>query len=108
VGGFVSAHWVAHHVAGAHRGPGRGGPRAMLHHLEKRLDFTPDQSKQIETILERQRGRMDALRDSTHAEIERVLTPEQRARFRELERRLLRFGPPPGAPGNPPPGAPGD
>lgn len=115
VGGFVTAHVAARGWGGPHGGGGmrmehgmrgggamRDGPGPMLRHLEERLDLTPGQSRRIESILERQRGHMDALRDSTHAEIERVLTPAQRQRFRDLERRLMRFGPPPAMREGPP------
>lgn len=66
-------------------------------HLLDRLDLTQDQRARIDTILERRRAQTDrfwteagptleAITDSTRAEIRAVLTPEQR----ELHDRLRR------------------
>lgn len=66
-------------------------------HLLDRLDLTEDQRTRIDRILERRRGQIDrfwseagptlnAITDSTRAEIRAVLTPEQR----ELHDRLRR------------------
>jgi len=84
------------------------------------LGLSPEQERQAAAILERHRPEMDALiRESyprmqaiverTHDELRQILTPAQRARFEEIEkRRPPREGHPggPGGPGLPPPGGP--
>jgi hypothetical protein len=70
-------------------GPGhRMNPGPMLRRLVHELDLTDVQQARIHQILERAHSQQAATRDSTHAAIERELTPAQRARWRELE---LRF-----------------
>ena len=71
----------------------------MSRRLDHHLDLTDAQEKQIEQILTRRRVEMDAIVsgmkprvdatiDRTNAEIEQVLTPEQRAKFEKLKMRL--------------------
>jgi Spy/CpxP family protein refolding chaperone len=126
----------------------RGGPPGMRHrlfarHLHSQLDLTPEQQSTIDDILERSHTRANELRhdigprihaimERAHEEIEAVLTPEQREKFRGLlsrqpgrgERFLLgppgghgpgrRIGwgrgpePPDGPPGRPGEGPPDD
>jgi Spy/CpxP family protein refolding chaperone len=73
--------------------------RAMLHRLDQHLQLDDAQEKKIEEILERRRARIDALWsgvrsqvraeiDETNAEIESVLTPEQRTKFEKMRMRL--------------------
>ena len=82
--------WDSH--AGPPWGPHPGspdgppGPPAVLHRLERVLELTPAQRESIGVVLERSRGRMDALRDSLDAEIEARLTPPQRAEWRLMQR----------------------
>lgn len=92
------------------RGPGRGGeahrggPRGRAEttaegrarfraRMVRDLELTAEQAARIDTILERQRPRMDSLRaalepplraaaEETRRQIEAVLTPEQREKFR--------------------------
>lgn len=72
---------------------------AMLHRLDRRLDLTDEQREKIEQIIERRhermtelfahvRPQMDAEIAATNAEIERVLTPEQREKFQKMRMRL--------------------
>ncbi len=95
--------------AGRERGGGRGGElgrggrgrsddsaegRARLRaRLVRDQSLTAEQAAKIDTIFERQRPRMDSLRaalepplraaaDETRRQIEAVLTPEQREKFR--------------------------
>lgn len=102
VGGFVLARWggpgfgpppmmpgMAEPRDGR-PGPGRRmarPPRAVIALVERELGLTPEQSEQFRAALERQRMRMDAVHDSVRAEMERVLTPEQRERWSRLEER---------------------
>ncbi len=66
-------------------GPGaRVMPRPLLAHLDRELNLTPQQHERILAALENLRQRHLALRDSTHAAIERELTDAQRTRWRAL------------------------
>lgn len=86
--------------------PMRHGPsERMVNHLVDRLDhdlkLTPAQRTSVTEILKRGRDRIDAIyggirpqvraqMDATSAEIEKVLTPEQRTKFAELRAKLDR------------------
>lgn len=85
-------------------------PHFMAEHLARRLDLNDAQRDQIEAILTKHheaiRGIQEAARprvraefDAANVEIERVLTPEQREKFRKLPIRLMMprrgEGPPP-------------
>ena len=105
VGGIVFTRFVmprAGHFSGPF-GPHFGrphGPGPMLDMLERRLDLRPEQRDRIERILETSRQGYAVVRESTHAAIERELTPEQREQWRQVEERFLRerrrgFGRPP-------------
>lgn len=80
-------------------GPGSpGGPRHMGVRGERRppmerivtrhLDLSDEQRATIEDVLDAARPRYAALRESTRAEIDRVLTPEQRKKLKEFEDRF--------------------
>ena len=70
----------------------------LLHRLDRRLDLTDEQEAQVQAIIERRTQRMlgswnevhktfhDEL-NAAHTEIAEVLTPEQRAKFEEMQRR---------------------
>ncbi len=72
---------------------------ALMESVEERLDLTAEQRRQIDAIIA---ARHDVLRqtwevlhtqlgaavDSVHQEVEAVLTPEQRAEFREWLREM--------------------
>ena len=70
----------------------RHGPepamRMMIHHLDMRLDLTDAQRAEIEKILARHHEALVTELDKANVEIERVLTPEQRARFAKMRMRL--------------------
>lgn len=83
------------------RGPHPPHPPAafIVDRLDRRLHFTPDQRKQVLLIIERRqenigliwasvRPRVRQEIDQTNAEIERVLTPEQRKEFDKIRMRL--------------------
>lgn len=106
-------------VAGVHlwhvRGPHRmqvHGMRFMsdrvLHRLDRELDLSAEQRTQIEKILVSRTNRIEAMWsgigpqvrreiDATNSEIERVLNPDQRAKFQKLKMRFhrRRLPPPP-------------
>lgn len=65
----------------------RGRPR-MERVLHEELDLSDEQRARIEAILDAARPRYAAVRESTRAEIERVLTPGQRTKLKELEERF--------------------
>jgi Spy/CpxP family protein refolding chaperone len=106
-----------HGPAGPHGPPGSPGHRARDVHgeLARRLDLTPAQRAKLDTIFARRGPRVDSIMrsmrpvleselDATHAEVEAVLTPEQRVEFRKITGE--RHGPVPHGGGHPPPGAP--
>ena len=89
------------HLVHMRRGPRphRGAERMMIRHLDRALDLTDAQRVKIEEILRRRHERMwqlsEGVRPRIHeevqaanAEIERVLTPEQREKFQKLKMRL--------------------
>ena len=110
--------WHTHRIA-----PPHGARLGMLvEHLDRQLNFSPQQKQAVAQIVERHRARIEALSasvrpqmrqelDATNAEIEKVLTPEQRTKFESLQlhrqqRRMNHRGPrgvAPGLPAPPPP-----
>lgn len=71
---------------GMRRAPGDGppGPPPILGRLANALDLTPAQRESIAVVLERSRGRFDAMRDSLNSQIEARLTPTQREQWRMM------------------------
>ena len=71
--------------------------------LERELDLSPAQRERIVAQLDRARRQQAVVRESTHVWIERELTPEQRARWKQMEERFERWhrGRWPGLPGRP-------
>lgn len=71
-----------------------GGPRGprfpILHALESRLNLSPEQRDRIEAILDSSRVSFEAVRESTRARVERTLTPEQRERWKTMDKRIMR------------------
>ena len=99
-GGFVAGFAVHRAMAPP---PGRHIPAfagaLMIRHLDRRLDLTDEQRRKIEEILARRHERMAGMYDdvqprlraeliATNAEIEAVLTPEQRREFQTLRMHL--------------------
>lgn len=70
------------------RGPREHGRPRMEAVLDRELDLTDEQRARIEEILDSARPRYTAVRESTRAQIDRVLTEEQRAKWKELEERF--------------------
>ncbi|HJW92306.1 MAG TPA: hypothetical protein VJ901_01685 [Thermoanaerobaculia bacterium] len=86
-----------------HRGPSHRNAHAItervLHKLDDELELSPEQRQRVKQILEAHAARMqqigDTVRpqirqeiDQNNAEIERVLTPDQRAKFDKLKMQL--------------------
>jgi Spy/CpxP family protein refolding chaperone len=94
-------------------GPGGGIPQRARQRFASELGLTPAQETQVDSIMARgmsirraledsMRPRVRAQLDSTRAQIERVLTPEQRQKFESWRARVHadRGGMPgPGGPG---------
>lgn len=118
--GIAVDRMLLHHRHGpfAGMGPGRGQPgdsperRAEMHkrladRISRELDLNPQQEEQLQAILPRHEAAFDSLRiemdarlqtllDSSAAEVERILTPEQKTKWEGIRRRFH-------APGGPPP-----
>ena len=91
----------------------------IVEHLDRELHFTPQQKAAVQQIIDQHRARIDAISaavrpqmrqeiEATNAEIEKVLTPEQLTKFRDLHMRMMqrhnsRRGPHGMTPGVPPP-----
>jgi Spy/CpxP family protein refolding chaperone len=71
----------------------------MAQHLGRELQLSPQQKSQVQQIIEKHRAKIDATMssvrpqvraelDATNAEIEKVLTPEQRTKFANLRMRV--------------------
>ena len=112
LGAFVAGAAVG--VAGdrmlEHGRPSRHGPRSPLDRMARDLDLTPAQRASFDTILENRRKQMrqrfapirpqmDSLmaldkvsRDSTHEQLRRVLTPEQRVKFDKMHEEAKKRG----------------
>jgi Spy/CpxP family protein refolding chaperone len=93
---------------------GQFGGRQIADRLDRELHLTPQQKTEIQKILDRHRARMDAIMSTVrpqmrqeieagNSEIEKLLTPEQRAQFQHLKMRLPQRhgGPPPPPPNSP-------
>lgn len=119
MGGIAFTHWMGHGPGPGfgrggrppfmeRRGPGGpGGPsrgERMFTYLSREVDLSPEQSKRIEALIDHARRQHEAVRESTEAALDRELTPQQRARWRELEKEMGmrrhggREGPPPDRP----------
>lgn len=79
-------------------------PRVFVDHLSRALDLTPPQRVAVEQILERRHARLAAIWtnvrpqvtreiDETNAEIDKLLTPEQRAKFEKVKMRMTQGHP---------------
>lgn len=106
---------------GPHGGRMRPPPERFLEELTSELDLDAAQKERITVVLdgaqtraraimEGSRPALDAAMQKTRSEILEVLTPAQRGRFEELEKKRppRPFGGPPGfGPGGPPDGSGG-
>jgi Spy/CpxP family protein refolding chaperone len=77
------------HLARGGRGPmPEVAARMMLNRLDRHLELTDAQETQIRAIFERRHSRMRDEIAQTNAEIESVLTPEQREKLRKMRMHL--------------------
>ena len=109
-----------------HRRAGRRhidrGPEVFTQMMERVIRPTAEQEEAVRAVLEEHSARLEELHedfrtrmvttmDSLKADLDLLLTEEQKARLEERQRRLDRFmekGPRPGTKGAPPPGPPPD
>ena len=92
-GGFLAGAFAHRAVVTRLHRPPHAATRMMLRHLDLRLDLTDAQHAQVEEILNRHHARMRGEIEAANAEVERLLTPEQRRRFAKMR---MRLGHPPG------------
>jgi Spy/CpxP family protein refolding chaperone len=93
--------WLVHHGPR----PGARSQRFMVERIVKRLDrdldFTAPQRAQVTQIIQARQQRISTLLtdvrpqirreiDQTNAEIEKILTPEQRTKFEQIKMRVRR------------------
>ena len=112
--GWSAARWARH----GGRDNDRGSAMRMGDRFLDRLDLSPAQRSQIDSILERRRVQLDAfwsgpgtqlraIVDSTRGEVRAVLTPAQRAAYDSIgARRRRERGGAPRQPGFGPPSPP--
>ncbi len=85
-------------MRGMHRPAGRSA-EFMTKRLDRRLDLSPQQERQVAAIIERGQQRMFRVWGNVHpqirqeiertnAEIAQILTPEQRAKFDQVKMRM--------------------
>jgi Spy/CpxP family protein refolding chaperone len=83
----------------AHGGPPQFSTRSIVRHLDRELDLTPDQKAKVEEIVKRRHEHIDSVWTNIHAqirteidganaEIEKILTPEQRVKFDRMKMRM--------------------
>lgn len=94
--GFASGWWGRRVL---HRGfHGEKRYERILERFSSRLDLTAEQKQQVAALLQSKRSKVDTLRsqtkpqfddirNSTDAEISRILTPEQQAKFEKMKAR---------------------
>jgi hypothetical protein len=89
--GFIGGA-ATHHLLALRRPPlPPPAVHMILRHLDRRLELSDAQQREIATILQRRHTKMRGELDAAHGEIEGVLTPAQREKFRRM-----RFGMGPG------------
>jgi hypothetical protein len=87
-----------HPLSSALRSPSAADRQQYRTELSAALSLTPDQNRIIDSILDSRAGQFEALRESirprvdglvadVRGDVERVLTPLQRDRYRELQHR---------------------
>ncbi len=83
-------------MGGGGRGPGGGGGPAgigfRVQRMTQMLGLSPEQQGQVRDIMEGQQNKRQSMQDATRAQVDAVLTPEQRA----LHAQMMRGGNRPG------------
>ncbi|HEX9500411.1 MAG TPA: hypothetical protein VGA10_02035 [Thermoanaerobaculia bacterium] len=73
--------------------------RRIVEHLDRELHFSPQQKSDVQQIIDRHHARIDTLMagiqpqvraelDTVNAEIEKILTPQQRVEFKKIQMRF--------------------
>lgn len=57
----------------------------MFEKLSSKLDLTEEQKVKVASIFEVKHTKFKAIKESTHEEINKLLTPEQQAKFEEFK-----------------------
>jgi len=84
-----------HPISSALRSPSAADRKQYLDELTAALSLTPDQLKKVDSITQRRAGqfedlrrsirpRVEAMLDTVRSEVEKVLTQEQREKYRKL------------------------
>lgn len=98
VGAFGFWGWIVHHHGGRAPFFSDLGEHRIVRHLDHELNLTPAQHDAIVRIVHAHRQRIDGIFsqlrpqirqefDQANAEIEKILTPEQRAKFERMRMR---------------------
>ena len=74
-------------MPGGRPGPDGPPPEHLLLRLTSVLELTPEQREHLRPLIDRSRAEFGAVRESLDARIVRELTPEQRTRWNEMQRR---------------------
>lgn len=101
MGGILFMRFAGPWPGGPMFGAPRGGPHAMMRRgpgraewmmpkLDRALDLTPEQHERIVAHLDRARKQTVAVHESLQVWIERELTPEQAAKWKQMERQFER------------------
>ncbi len=98
-----------------HGGPPwrHGPPHGMMDRFADDLDLTPAQRDQVAKVFESNRGKIDQafslvrpqlreIREDTHQQIRKLLTPAQQKKFDAQEAEMEKHAPPDGGPFPPP------
>jgi Spy/CpxP family protein refolding chaperone len=97
--GFIAGAAV-HHLIGHREGVPAFATHVLLNRLDRHLDLTDAQRRQVDAILRRRHAAINAMwagvrprvreeLEATNAEIAKVLTPAQRAKFEKMRMHLL-------------------
>jgi hypothetical protein len=100
IGAIGDRLWTLHRGPGAHRLAIHAITARVLSRLDSELSLTPQQHEQVKKILDAHAARMQTIWegvrpqihrevDQNNAEIEQVLTPEQRQKFDKLKMQFL-------------------
>ncbi len=98
VGLFAGAYQVRRHFG---HGPRGFSSERMREHLRRELQLTPEQTAQVNPVIDRTAAQLESIRRETgervletmrasHSEIAPLLTEEQRARLDQMRQRHLR------------------
>ncbi len=73
---------TAKSAAHPHHGPTSAD--RIVEHMNKELNLTAEQQSKLKTIFTEEGQKLSALRKETHAQVNKVLTPEQQAKAKKL------------------------